>query len=421
MRQSLLFTKTKREAPKDEEAVNAQLLIRAGFVDKVMAGVYSFLPLGFRTLKKIENIIREEMNAVGGQEVVMPVLHPKEAWEKTGRWDTFDALYKVKGKDDREMALGSTHEEIIVPLAKKFISSYKDLPAYLYQIQTKFRDESRAKSGLLRGREFLMKDLYSFHSSQEDLDKYYEKMKKVYQRVFQRCGLKTLIAEASGGTFSKYSHEFQALSDTGEDTIYWCEKCGWAQNSEIFDGGTTVCPKCGEKIKISRSIEVGNIFKLNAKYSEPFDLKFKTESGEEKIVIMGCYGIGLSRVLGAIAEVSNDEKGIIWPENVSPYQIHLLNLTNDKQKGEKIYRTLSAYGESAEGGQKAGIEVLYDDRDNVSAGEKFADADLIGVSYRGVISEKTGDKIEIKKRNEEKTKLVNENEIIRLFQKRHRD
>jgi len=411
MYQSTLFTKTKREIPKDEEAKNAQLLIRAGFVDKVMAGVYSFLPLGWRVLGKIGDIIREEMNAAGGQEILMPVLHPKEAWEKTGRWDAFDALYKVKGKDDREMALGPTHEEIIVPLAKKFISSYKDLPAYLYQIQTKFRDEARAKSGLLRGREFLMKDLYSFHSSQEDLDKYYEKMKKVYSSVFKRCGLKTLIVEASGGTFSKYSHEFQTLSDTGEDTIYWCGKCGWAQNREIFDSGTTACPKCGEKIKISRSIEVGNIFKLNTKYSEPFNLKFKTESGEEKTVIMGCYGIGLSRVLGAIAEVSNDEKGIIWPENVSPYRIHLLNFADDKQKSEKIYQAL----------QGAEIEVLYDDRDGVSAGEKFADADLIGVSYRGVISEKTGDKVEIKKRNEEKTKLVNENEIIRLFQKRHRD
>ena len=274
MRQSILFTKTKREPPKDEEAINAKLLIRAGFVDKVMAGVYSFLPLGFRVLKKIENIIREEMNAAGGQEIIMPVLHPKEVWEKTGRWSGFDALYKVKGKDGREMALGPTHEEIIVPLAKKFINSYKDLPAYLYQIQIKFRDETRVKSGLLRGREFLMKDLYSFHSSQEDLDNYYEKMKKVYQRVFKRCGLNTIITEASGGTFSKYSHEFQVLSEAGEDTIYWCEKCGWAQNREIFGGGSK-CPKCGAKLKIGRAIEVGNIFKLGTKYSEPFDLKFK--------------------------------------------------------------------------------------------------------------------------------------------------
>lgn len=410
MRQSELFTKTKREAPKDEEAINAKLLIRAGFVDKVMAGVYSFLPLGFRVLKKIENIIREEMNAAGGQEIIMPVLHPKEVWEKTGRWSGFDALYKVKGKDGREMALGPTHEEIIVPLAKKFINSYKDLPAYLYQIQIKFRDETRVKSGLLRGREFLMKDLYSFHSSQEDLDNYYEKMKKVYQRVFKRCGLNTIITEASGGTFSKYSHEFQVLSEAGEDTIYWCEKCGWAQNREIFGGGSK-CPKCGAKLKIGRAIEVGNIFKLGAKYSEPFDLKFKTKDGKEQIVIMGCYGVGLGRILGAVVEVSHDDNGIIWPENVSPFNVHLLAVS-DKRKAtsDKIYQSL----------QKTKIEVLYDDRNDVSAGEKFADADLIGVPWRAVISEKTGNKIEIKKRNEKKTKLISGNGLLKLFQKRHR-
>ena len=410
MRQSELFTKTKREAPKDEEAINAKLLIRAGFVDKVMAGVYSFLPLGFRVLKKIENIIREEMNAAGGQEIIMPVLHPKEVWEKTGRWSGFDALYKVKGKDGREMALGPTHEEIIVPLAKKFINSYKDLPAYLYQIQIKFRDETRVKSGLLRGREFLMKDLYSFHSSQEDLDNYYEKMKKVYQRVFKRCGLKTIITEASGGTFSKYSHEFQVLSEAGEDTIYWCEKCGWAQNREIFGGGSK-CPKCGAKLKIGRAIEVGNIFKLGAKYSEPFDLKFKTKDGKEQIVIMGCYGVGLGRILGAVVEVSHDDNGIIWPENVSPFNVHLLAVS-DKRKAtsDKIYQSL----------QKTKIEVLYDDRNDVSAGEKFADADLIGVPWRAVISEKTGDKIEVKKRDEKKTKLISGNGLLKLFQKRHR-
>ncbi|MEK7194041.1 MAG: aminoacyl--tRNA ligase-related protein [Patescibacteria group bacterium] len=410
MRQSILFTKTKREPPKDEEAINAKLLIRAGFVDKVMAGVYSFLPLGFRVLKKIENIIREEMNAAGGQEIIMPVLHPKEVWEKTGRWSGFDALYKVKGKDGREMALGPTHEEIIVPLAKKFINSYKDLPAYLYQIQIKFRDETRVKSGLLRGREFLMKDLYSFHSSQEDLDNYYEKMKKVYQRVFKRCGLNTIITEASGGTFSKYSHEFQVLSEAGEDTIYWCEKCGWAQNREIFGGGSK-CPKCGAKLKIGRAIEVGNIFKLGAKYSEPFDLKFKTKDGKEQIVIMGCYGVGLGRILGAVVEVSHDDNGIIWPENVSPFNVHLLAVS-DKRKAtsDKIYQSL----------QKTKIEVLYDDRNDVSAGEKFADADLIGVPWRAVISEKTGDKIEVKKRDEKKTKLISGNGLLKLFQKRHR-
>jgi prolyl-tRNA synthetase len=406
----LLFTKTKKEPPRDEEAINAQLLIRAGFVGKVMAGVYSFLPLGWRVLKKIEGIIREEMNAAGGQEILMPALHPKEVWEKTGRWRGFDALYKVKGKDEREMALGPTHEEIVVPLAKKFISSYKDLPAYLYQIQTKFRDETRAKSGLLRGREFSMKDLYSFHSSQEDLDNYYEKMKKVYQRVFERYGLKIIIAEASGGTFSKYSHEFQVLSEAGEGTIIYCDYCGWAQNKEICDlKENDPCPKCGKRLKISCAIEVGNIFKLGSKYSEPFDLKFKTETGKERIVIMGCYGIGLGRVMGAIVEVSHDADGIIWPEDVAPFNVHLIEIRNEKlevrKQTEKFYQAL----------QKAKVEVLYDNRKDVAPGEKFADADLIGIPYRVVISEKTGNKIEIKKRGERKVKLMKDKELVRFL------
>lgn len=408
MRQSELFTKAKREAPKDEEAVNAQLLIRAGFVDKVMAGVYTFLPFGWRVLKKIENIIREEMNAVGGQEVLMPVLHPKEVWEKTGRWEGFEALYKIKGKDKREMALGPTHEEIIVPLAKKFINSYKDLPVYLYQIQTKFRDESRAKSGLLRGREFLMKDLYSFHAAEEDLEQYYEKIKKSYKKIFEKIGIGclTYLTFASGGTFSKYSHEFQTLTPAGEDKIHTCEKCKIAINQEIINEQKS-CPECSSKnLKTEKAVEVGNIFKLKTKYSSAFNLKFKDRQGNEKDVIMGCYGIGLNRLMGAIVEIYHDGKGIIWPETVAPFIIHLLNLSDKRRaKSEKVYRTL----------QKAGIEVLYDDRDDISVGEKFADADLIGIPYRAVISDKTGDKIEIKKRNEKKTRLVSEKELIKVL------
>ncbi len=407
MLQSQLFTKTKKEFPKDEEAKNAKLLIRAGFVEKLMPGIYSFLPLGFKVLKNIENIIREEMNKIGGQEILMPVLQPKELWERTGRWQTFDALYKLKSREGKELSLGPTHEEIIVPLVKKFISSYKDLPVYIYQIQTKFRDELRARSGLLRGREFLMKDLYSFHSSRADLEKFYEKMKQVYLRIFKRLGLKSIIVEASGGTFSKYSHEFQVLTSTGEDEIVYCSKCGFAQNREIchLKNGEKCPNECGGKVKIVNAIEVGNIFILGIKYSEPFDLKFKTKNGEEKLVEMGCYGIGLSRVMATITEVFSDDKGIIWPENVAPFKVHLLELDRQKKEAIKIYQIL----------QNAKIEVLFDDRENISAGEKFVDADLIGIPYRVIVSKKTVKvkKIELKERKNNNSKLITEKELIK--------
>ena len=408
MRQSQLFTKTKKEFPKDEEAKNAKFLIRAGFIEKLMAGVYSFLPLGIKVLQNIEKIIREEMNNIGGQELLMPVLHPKENWEKTSRWQTFNALYKVKTRDGKEIALGPTHEEIITPLAKKFISSYKDLPVYLYQIQTKFRDEPRSKSGLLRGKEFLMKDLYSFHASRSDMEKFYEKMKKVYLRTFNRLGLKTKIVEASGGTFSQYSHEFQVLHTSGEDEIVYCD-CGFARNREICDlKEEDNCPKCTrKKVKISKAIEVGNIFKLGTKYSAPFDLKFKTKNGDEKLIEMGCYGIGLGRSMAAIVEMSSDEKGIIWPENVAPFNVHLIEIGSQKKEAEKLYQTL----------QKTNIAVLFDDRKDVSVGEKFADADLIGIPYRAVISDKTvkEKKVELKERKTSKVRLVKEKKLLKII------
>ncbi|MFA5386388.1 MAG: aminoacyl--tRNA ligase-related protein [Candidatus Paceibacterota bacterium] len=407
MRQSKLFTKTKKEFPRDEEAKNAKLLIRAGFIDKLMAGVYSFLPLGLRVIQKIENIIREEMNNADGQEVLMPVLHPKENWEKTGRWGSFDALYKLKSRFDKEFALGPTHEEIIVPLAKQFINSYKNLPSYLYQIQTKLRDEERPKSGLLRGREFLMKDFYSFHESEKDLDTFYNKMIEVYQKTFKKLGLDTLVVEASGGSFSKYSHEFQALNENGEDKIIHCD-CGFAQNKEICslkEGDK--CPKCSGKVKVDNGIEVGNIFRLGTKFSEAFDLKFKGKDGKEKMVEMGCYGMGISRIMAAIAEVSSDDKGLVWPENVSPFKIHLMALGSQKKEAEKIYQSL----------QKENIAVLFDDRDDISVGEKFADADLIGIPYRIVISDKTvkEKKVELKKRKEEKARLVTQRQLLKLI------
>lgn len=411
MRQSELFTKTKREAPKDEEAINARFLIRAGYVDKLMAGVYTFLPLGFRVLKKIENIIREEMNNAGGQEILMPSLQPKDNWEKTGRWNKMDDLYRLKDISGREFALGPTHEEVIVPLLKKSIISYKDLPKYVFQIQNKFRMELRSKSGLLRGREFAMKDLYSFHIDENDCDKYYQKMVSVYKKVFNRAeiGKKTYFTLAGGGTFSKYSHEFQTLTSAGEDIIYICEKCKIAINKEII-AEQSFCPQCGNKnLKEEKSVEVGNIFKLKTKFAEDFDLKFKNKNGGEELVIMGCYGIGLGRLMGTIIEIFHDEKGIIWPEAVAPFKIHLLNLAVNNKKltafADKIYNNL----------QKLEVEVLYDDRKESTIGEKFNDADLIGIPYRAVISEKNRNKIEIKKRDSKKNKLMNEKELYEFI------
>lgn len=394
--------------PKDEASFNAQALIRAGFVDKLAAGVYSFLPLGWRVVNKIQNIIREEMTAIDGQEINMPSLAPKENWQATGRFETLDVLFKLAGSDDKEYVLNPTHEEVVTPLAKKFIYSYRELPMAVFQIQNKFRNEKRAKSGLLRGREFLMKDLYSFHANQEDLDVYYEKAIIAYQNIFKRFGLgdKTYLTFASGGSFSKYSHEFQTLTEAGEDIIYTCEACKMAVNKEIIDDQDT-CPKCGNKdLQEAKAVEAGNIFKLGTKYSEPFDLKYQDSDGDKKTVIMGCYGLGISRALGTIVEVCHDEKGIIWPEEVAPFKIHLLAL-NENEEAEKIYTSLTA----------AGLEVLYDDRD-LSAGEKFADADLIGCPYRVVISKKSlaAGGAEVKKRAEDGAKTVSLTELVNYVQ-----
>jgi prolyl-tRNA synthetase len=291
MRQSQLFTKTRKDAPSEEVSKNAQLLIRAGYIDKLMAGVYTYLPLGLRVLNNIEQIIREEINKADGQEILMPAMQPKENWLATGRWETLDVLYKVKDSEGREVALGPTHEEVVVPLAKQFISSYKDLPFAAYQFQDKFRMEKRAKSGILRGREFKMKDLYSFHADEADLKMYYDIIKNAYTQIFKRVGIghKTYVTYASGGSFSKYSHEFQTVTPAGEDLIYICDRCSLAINKEI-KAEHSKCPECGaETFKEEKAIEVGNIFELKTKYSEPFDLKYKNDKGESVPVIMGCY------------------------------------------------------------------------------------------------------------------------------------
>lgn len=410
MRQSTLFAKTIKNISEEEKSANAQLLTRAGFIDKLSAGVYTFLPLGLRVLDKIENIIREEINGIGGQEIMMLALHPKSIWERTGRWENLDVLFKLKGNDVKEYALGATHEEVIVPLLAKHILSYKDLPAYVYQIQAKFRNEKRAKSGILRGRQFLMKDLYSFHANEKDLDEYYEKAKETYWKIFSRVGIKekTLLTLASGGTFSKYSHEFQTITDAGEDVIYICKKCRLAINKEILKDENPVCPECqNDDFEIKKAIEVGNIFKLGTKYSEPFNLKFKDADGANKTVIMGCYGIGLDRLMGTVVEASHDKNGIIWPGSIAPFRTHLVLLDTENNAAKKSAENL--YGSLL----KADIEVLYDDR-NLSAGVKFKDSDLMGIPLRIVVSARTGDKFETKKRSSGEIKLLKLNEVISL-------
>jgi len=563
MRYSQLFGKAKLTAPHDAESVNAKLLTQAGFVDKLAAGVYTFLPLGLRVLHKVNSIIRDEMNKIGGQEILMPSLHPVEIWNATGRNVTMDEiLYRTKGAGGKDFVFGPSHEETVTPLAAKFVCSHKDLPFAVYQVQTKFRNEARAKSGVLRGREFGMKDMYSFHKDQTDLDRYYEEVKQAYTRVYERCGMTAFVVEASGGAFtSNLSHEFSIVTPAGEDTIIICKQCGIAQNLEIAEGkvnnpvnpaekelpmrevpikrGISVadnakahhvpewkilktviykvdesylgvvirgdlqinenklmrylgkparaaspeelkalglvigfispvgeqrvkgglkhaaeinvnghliplsfiadhsirgvknfvtgankqdvdlvnvnlgqdfevadftdlvevksgfkCPKCAGPLTEEKAIEAGNIFKLGTKYSKDCGLYFTDADGQRKLVVMGCYGIGTSRLVGTIAEASHDEKGLIWPKSVAPYHVHLLNVGFDpsvKKTAEKLYGKMI----------KAGVEVLYDDRDE-SAGKKFNDADLIGIPLRIVISERTlkEDAAEFKLRSE---------------------
>ncbi len=408
MKQSQLFSKTLKNAPKDEVSTNAQLLIRAGFVDKQMGGVYSFLPLGLRVLNNISNIIREEMNAIGGQEMLMPVLGPKKVWQTTNRWD-IDVLYKLQDKSGRDFGLAFTHEDVVTPLVQKHAKSYKDFPFAVYQIQDKFRMELRAKSGLFRGREFFMKDMYSFHLSETERDIYYETVREAYKKIFARLGIgeRTYVTYASGGDFSKYSDEFQTLSAAGEDTIYICTGCNVAINKEIKDENAT-CPDCGSvEFREERSIEVGNIFKLGTKFSEPYHFMVQNESGEDVLVTMCSYGIGVNRMMGTIAELLHDENGLVWPENVAPFSVHLLSLGQDEE-ATKIYEQLRAQG----------VEVLFDDRD-LRAGEKFSDADLMGMPLRIVVSKKSlaAGGVEVKKRTEKKSETMSVDSLLKFLSK----
>jgi len=404
MRISETFVKTLKEAPKEADTINHQLLVRAGFVRQLMAGVYTYLPFGLRVLNKISKIVREEMDAIGGQEVLMPIMHPSAIWKQSGGWDKIDVLFKIKSRTGKEYALAQSNEETVTPLAKEFIHSYKDMPLGIYHINWKFRDELRSKSGILRGREFLMKDLYSFHIDQEDFNNYYQIAKKAYLRVYDRLGLTAKVTEASGGGFSeKISYEFEVLTDAGEANILYCNVCDYCVNTDDIDKykASDTCPNCKkDKLTAAKASEVGNVFDLGQKYTRSFGLIVENENGEKVYPIMGCYGIGITRTMGVIVEKFHDERGIVWPKSVAPFDTHLINLPGAKN-AIKIYEDL----------KKAGVDVLWDDRE-VSAGQKFGDSDLIGIPVRLVVSVKSGDKIEYKERTSKDSQLLGFDEVI---------
>lgn len=404
MKLSQSFVKTLKEAPKDAETINHQLLVRGGYVRQLMAGVYTYLPLGLKVLNKISQIVREEMNKVEGREVLMPLMHPSLNWKQTGGWDNIDVLFKVKSRTKKDYALAQSHEEVVTPLAKEFIRTYKDLPLSIYHIQWKFRDELRSKAGILRGREFLMKDMYSWHLDQKDFDVYYEKVKKAYLNVFERLGLTAKVTEASGGAFSeKISYEFEVLTKAGEANILYCDECDFCVNTDDIDKYKEgdACPRCKKgNLKQTKAAEVGNVFDLGQKYTKAFNFLVTNDKGENVYPMMGCYGIGISRTMGVIVEEFNDEKGIVWPKSVSPFDVYLIDLPGSDNPTE-LYNKLKA----------SGVDVLWDDRD-VSAGAKFSDADLLGIPVRLVVSGKTNGKIEYKERSSADVELLSFDEVL---------
>jgi len=382
MRVSQLFTKTSKTSPADEVSRNAQLLIRAGYVYKVMAGVYAYTPLGLRVLENIKQIVREEMNSIGGQEIIMTSLQRKETWEGTGRWDDgkVDVWFKSKLKDDTEVGLAWSHEEAIMEMMQQFIKSYKDLPTSVYQFQTKLRNELRAKSGIMRGREFVMKDMYSLHATKEDMDAYYEKVVKVYQRCYERFGIgeSTFVTFASGGAFTKFSHEFQTICEAGEDILYVNEDQTVAVNEEVLDDATTELGIEKATLVPTKSAEVGNIFKFGTEKSEQMGITFTDSDGTKKPIYLASYGIGITRVMGVIVEKFADEKGIVWPEGVAPAKIYLVSIGKQgSEAADALYTELISKG----------VDVLYDDRD-ARPGEKFADGELMGIPYTLTVSDR---------------------------------
>jgi prolyl-tRNA synthetase len=410
MKLSQSFTKTLKNAPADESSVNAQLLIRAGFIHKEMAGVYTLLPFGLRVVDRLVRIVQDEMDAIGGQQMRTSIFQNRDVWETTGRWsdDVVDTWFKTELKSGGEVGLSFTNEEAYSAILKNFVNSYRDLPIYVYDFKTIFRNELRAKSGMLRGREFYWKALYSFSKNEEEHNTFYEQAKAAYRRVFDRAGIgaQTYLTFASGGTFSKYSHEFQMLTEAGEDVIFLSREKGIAVNREVMTD--EVLAELGlsrDELSEEKAIEVGNIFSLGFKFSEPFRLTYKDNEGNDIPVFMGSYGIGITRLMGAIVEAMHDDRGICWPAAVAPFRVHLVSL-GQSERAEQLYQQLTA----------AGVEVLYDDRDALSAGEKFADADLIGCPVRVTIGSKTPEgQLEYRLRSEPEHQLISEEELLKLL------
>ncbi len=409
MKQSLLFVPTLKDAPKDAEVKSHKLMSRAGLIKQVASGVYTYLPLGYKVIQKIENIIREEHEKIDASELLMPALQPSDLWIESGRWDKYGPeLMRLKDRKGRDFCLGPTHEEVITSVVREYISSYKKLPFALYQIQTKFRDEMRPRFGLMRGREFIMKDAYTFSPTNEDLDIWYQKFTKAYIDIFKRCGLDIKIVSSDVGQIGgDEADEFMVMSEVGEDNITYCESCEYAANQEhsgLNEGDE--CPLCGMPLKVAKGIEVGNIFKLGTKYSEAMNAKFVDKEGKQQPVIMGCYGLGISRTLMASVEQHSTENGIIWPKEISPYQVHIVpvNFKNEVQKeiALEIYQNLKTKG----------IEVLLDDRYE-RAGVKFKDADLIGIPLRIIVGKDAVDgKVEFVNRYKTEKILINKSDIL---------
>ena len=421
MRQSKLFTKTRKEVPADEVSKNAQLLIRAGYVYKVMAGVYAYTPLGLRVLENIKQIVREEMNAIGGQELTMTSLQPQDVWESTGRWsdEAVDVWFKTKLQDGTELGLAWSHEEAIMTMMAGYVHSYKDLPISVYQFQTKLRNELRAKSGIMRGREFIMKDMYSLHATQADMDAYYEQVTEAYKRIYDRLGLgaETFVTFASGGAFTKFSHEFQTLCEAGEDILYVDKGHTVAVNEEVLDAAATELGIEKDTLSPVKSAEVGNIFKFGTEKGEKMNVTFKDAEGNDQPIFLASYGIGITRVMGVLVEKLADEKGLVWPENVAPYKAHLVGLNledNDvRDWAEGVYGEL----------KDAGIEVLFDDRVETRAGEKFSDSDLLGLPYRVVVSKKGKEngQFEVVTRATGEVRQLTEEELVADFLEKSED
>lgn len=414
MKRSELFTKTTKTVPADETSRNAKLLIQAGFVHKEMAGVYAYLPLGLRVLEKIKQIVREEMNGIGGQELLMTNLQPRSVWETTGRWNDslVDIWFKTELKNGDQIGLAWSHEEPIMHMLSDYVHSYKDLPVAVYQFQTKLRNELRAKSGIMRGREFLMKDMYSVHATKEDLEQFYGQVIAAYQRIYDRLGIgdQTYVTFAAGGAFTKFSHEFQTICPAGEDWLYLDRERNIAVNEEVLDTAITELNLNRDNLEKVRSAEVGNIFNFGIDKAEQMGVNFTDKDNTQKPFYYGSYGIGITRVMGVIAELFSDERGLIWPANIAPYQVYLVNIGEGEDvqtMARKIYNELLARG----------VEVLWDDRD-VRPGEKFADCDLMGIPVRVVVSDKTiaAGGVEYKKRANSEVNIISQTELLSLVE-----